>query len=223
MGCARQLCRRSGTLVCIPRRVAATTSLDRKDRRLDLSTPPIEPLRAVITRLEKARIACALGGSGLLAALGLVDRVGDWDVTVEASLEDLQSLFSDREGEPHGSSGVHADHKLVLPDEKIELIARFAFRVPEGIVRIPTLVTRRWNEIPIGSPEAWAVAYAIMGELEDSARRRERADHLWRYLEENGSDPEVVRRLLQEPLPRMIAARLDTLRGVGGNPAKNQG
>jgi hypothetical protein len=174
-------------------------------------TPPLEPLRRALARLAAAGIPHALGASGLCAALGLVDRVNDWDVTCEASLPELVALFHEEPHATFGNSGCHADHKLNLEGGTIELIARFAFFVPGGVVRIPTRVSRRWQELPVGSPEAWAVAYALMGELEDSARRRERAALLFGWLEAHGADAPTVRELLAQPLPDSIAARLSAL------------
>jgi hypothetical protein len=91
-------------------------------------------------------------------------------------VESLAATVSGRAFTRHGNSGGHADHKLTFDAEKVELIARFAFFVPGGVVRIPTVVTGTWNGLPIGSPAAWAAAYAIMAEQENDARRAERAD-----------------------------------------------
>jgi hypothetical protein len=176
-----------------------------------LATPPFAPLQAVSARLASAGVAHALGGSGLCAALGLVDRVNDWDVTCDADLDALATIFAGQPHERFGNSGCHADHKLNLEGGGIELIARFAFFVPGGIVRIPTIVTRTWQGVPVGSPEAWAVAYALMGELEDSQRRRDRAALLFAHLAGHGADAATVRVLLAQPLPEAIAERLRAL------------
>ena len=176
--------------------------------------PPLPPLLETLARLERAGIPHALGASGLCAALGLVDHVNDWDVTCEADLDTLAALFADRPHERFGNSGCHADHKLNLEANGIELIARFAFFVPGGVVRIPTRVTGRWNGAPVGSPEAWAVAYALMGEFDDVAqreRRRARAETLFAWLAEHGAEPAAVRELLAEPLPAELATRLGAL------------
>ncbi len=179
-----------------------------------IAHPPLEPLLAALARLERGGIPHALGASGLCAALGLVDRVNDWDVTCDADLATLEALFAGEPSRSFGNSGCHADHKLCLNDGGIELIARFAFFVGGGVVRIPTRVTRRWNGVPVGSPEAWAVAYALMGAYDDEAhreRRRTRADLLFGWLEEHGADATVVRELLAQPLPPALAARLGAL------------
>lgn len=176
--------------------------------------PPLAPLRAVLAKLAAAGIPHALGASGLCAALGLVGRVNDWDVTCDADLARLEALFADEPGESFGNSGCHADHKRTLHGGGIELIARFAFFVDGAIVRIPTVITREWNGVPVGSPEAWAVAYALLGELDDEAlraRRRTRAEALFGWLAAHGTDPGIVRALLAEPLPAKLAARLSAL------------
>ena len=179
-----------------------------------LTLPPLEPLHRALARLASAGVPHALGGSGLLASLGLVDRVNDWDVTCEAELDALAALFS---GEPHerfGNSGCHADHKLNLEGGAIELISRFAFFVPGGIVRIPTIVSGEWNGVPVGSPEGWAIAYALMGSLEGSQRRIERADTLFAHLAARGADAAAIDLLLAEPLPADLVTRLSTLRSA---------
>lgn len=176
--------------------------------------PPLEPLRAALARLAAAGVPHALGASGLCAALGLADRVNDWDVTCDAELETLETLFADEPGESLGNGGCHADHKRILRGGEIELIARFAFFVDGGIVRIPTRVSRHWNGLPVGSPEAWAVAYALLGELDDEprrVRRRARAGSLFGWLAEHGADAGAVRELLDQPLPPALAARLAAL------------
>jgi hypothetical protein len=173
--------------------------------------PPIEPLRRALARLEAAGVPHALGGSGLLAALGLVDHVNEWDVTCDADLDRLAEIFAGQPHERFGNSGCHADHKLNLEGGGIELIARFAFFVEGGVVRIPTRVTARWRELPVGSPEGWAVAYALMGELENAPRRTERAELLFAHLAAHGADADTVAYLLAQPLPKTLAARLAAL------------
>lgn len=179
-----------------------------------IAHPPIEPLREALATLAGAGVPHALGASGLCAALGLVERVNDWDVTCDADLATLEALFAGEPGESFGNSGCHADHKRNLRGGEIELIARFAFFVPGGVVRIPTVVTRAWHGVPVGSPEAWAIAYALMGAFDDEAhraRRRERSELLFGWLDANGADPGTVARLLAEPLPADLAARLAAL------------
>ena len=173
-----------------------------------LVTPPIEPLREILAMLERAGLPHAIGASGLLMALGLVDRVNDWDVTVDADVETLAATVSGRAFTRHGNSGGHADHKLTFDAEKVELISHFAFFVPDGVVRIPTVVTGTWQGLPIGSPAAWAAAYAIMAGQENDARRAERAERLFDWLAMAPQPDPGLDLVLAEPLPESIAERL---------------
>ena len=173
--------------------------------------PSLSSLQDAVGRLRGAGIPCALGGSGLLAALGLVDHVRDWDVTAEGDLAAIAALFADRPHELAGNSGIHADHKVMLPGEDLEVIVNFAFDVEGPVLRIPTIVSGSWHGVPLASPEAWAVAYALMGEYEGVAQRRARADLLFAHLEKNGADPDAMRLLLAQPLPEFLVRRLIAL------------
>ena len=124
-----------------------------------METPPIESLQRVFQRLTAAGVTCALGGSGLLASLGLVDRVRDWDITAEGDVAVIAALFADLPCELAGNSGIHADHKVMLPGESAEVIVNFAFAVEGPVIRIPTLVAGTWNGVATASPECWAAAY----------------------------------------------------------------
>jgi hypothetical protein len=173
-----------------------------------LTTPPLEPLLALVARLEAGGIRCALGGSGLLAALGLTVTAHDWDLTADAPLEQLVPFAGGWPFETAGPGGVHADAKLRFPAHSIEIIARFAFHGPRGVIRIPTVVTGRWRGVPLGSPEAWLAAYHL---LERPANR----DLLLGHLRTRGHDDGVVQMLLAEPLPGELAEMLASLRDRG--------
>jgi hypothetical protein len=154
--------------------------------------------------LERAGIVVALGGSGLLAALGLTDAVRDWDLTTDAGLDPVLAALAGEPVEHQGSDELHADQKLMLAGGTIEVILGFAFHTERGVVRIPTVVTGRWRGLPLGSLEAWAVAYHLLGRPEKSAT-------LWRALDSRGADRAVVARLLREPLAHGLARRLGEL------------
>ncbi|MBI1798240.1 MAG: hypothetical protein HYR73_00970 [Candidatus Eisenbacteria bacterium] len=173
--------------------------------------PPLDPLLEIGARLDRAGIVWALGGSGLLLALGLVDRANDWDLTCGEPADRVATIFEDIAHERSGASGVHADEKIVFTAERTELICRFAFFTPAGVTRIPTLVSARWRGVPLVSPEAWAAAYALMGELESSAQRRERGQVLFTHLARTGANREVVEQLLEQPLTPWVRARLREL------------
>ncbi len=167
--------------------------------------PTREPLEAVAARLRAAGIPFALGGSALLHAIGLESRVGDWDLTTDAEVDDVALALDDLEPARHGHSGVHADHKLVCFGGTVEVICRMAFFTPGGIVRIPTVATATWEGHPVGSPAAWAVAYALMAG--EKAGYESKAERLFAWTV--GRITEAERSALaREPVPAAIAARL---------------
>ena len=166
--------------------------------------PLLEPLLEVHRRLEQAGIAHALGASGLLHAHGLEDHVGDWDINTDAGHDVLDPLFADLAPVKFGSSGIHADSKLQMFDASVELIVRMAIVAEGKVVRIPTLPRTTWNGVPVGSMEAWAVSYALLG-------RTEKSERIFTMLGRFGANAEDVARMLEEPLPAALAARLRAL------------
>lgn len=163
--------------------------------------PPIEPLLEVASILRRAGVGFALGGSGLLRALGLAESVGDWDLTTDADLDMVCRILRGFPQERFGPSGIHADHKLRLRSGAVELIVGMAIRAGGAVCRIPTVPRGEWRGVPLASPETWAVAYSLLG-------RDEKADLLFGRLRALGCDPAVVARLLREPLPAALAGRL---------------
>ncbi len=178
--------------------------------------PPFVLLEDASHRLTAAGVTHALGASGLLYAHNLVDHVGDWDVTVEGDRAAIEPLVADLAPRFVGSSGVHADSKLVLHDGQVELILLFAFRVGERVARIPTIVAGTWRGIPLGALEPWAVAYTLLG-------RTAKAELLFERLERDGVDPVAREIVLAEPLPDALVARLRRIatrpRAVGTAPS----
>jgi len=169
-----------------------------------LVTPPLVGARDIVARLEAAGIEVALGGSGLLAALGLARIVRDWDLTTDAPRAAVESALVGLAWMDKGSDALHADEKLMFPSLALEIIRGFAFFVPGGVVHVPTRVTGRWNDLPLGSPESWAVAYSLLG-------RDEKRDLLLEWLRTNGASRTAVEALLAQPLPDPIAAALHAL------------
>jgi hypothetical protein len=168
------------------------------------ATPDPAPAIELVATLRGHGIDAALGGSGLLESLGLETHVRDWDLTTDVSEDEVRRAVSGRTFGHSGNNGVHADSKLVFEDGPIDLIVRFAFFGDAGIVRIPTVVTGEWRGIPVGSPSGWAVAYAMMG-------RAEKSERLFAHLERTRADRAGVERLLAQPLPPALAARVRAL------------
>src|SRR5438093_2354480 len=168
------------------------------------SWPPLAPLRAVVGRLESAGLVCALGGSGLLASLGLADSARDWDLTTDQPLVRVRDALCELDHDLVGPNRAHADTKLQLAGGLIELIVGFAIRSGDAVIRLPTIVTGRWIGVPTGSPEVWAAAYDLMGRLEKSSL-------LFGWLEKRGAEGAAISRLLLQPLPQELRERLEGL------------
>jgi hypothetical protein len=165
------------------------------------SSPPLALLRDWVARLEGQGVEVALGGSGLLAALGLADTIRDWDLTTDAPYARALAAVAGADAVAHGSDDLHADRKLALAGGVLELIVGFAFHGARGVIRVPTLVSARMDGIPIGSPEAWAVAYHLLG-------REAKSEALLDHLERRGAARDTIARLLLEPIPHTLAERL---------------
>lgn len=173
--------------------------------------PPLRLLQAAGERLDRAGIEWGLGGSGLLFALGLGDHVGDWDLQTDASPEDCERACVDLPNERWDHNGCHADHKLVLWGGEAEIVIRFAFATPRGVVRLPLVPSGRWHGVPLASPEAWAAAYALLAELEGPISRADKSERLLEHLRRHGADRATLDRLQTQPLPLALAARLAAL------------
>lgn len=167
--------------------------------------PELQPLLALTRTLGAAGIECALGGSGLLHSLGLIDQVRDWDVTTDAPLEPVrQALAAFPLTSPgHGGAAFATGFRLALTADgaDIDLMGSFAIRTSAGVCRLPTIVAGSWEGVPTGSPEVWAVAYRLM-------ERHPKADLLSEYLRTHGARGATVRRMLAEPLPSALQAEV---------------
>jgi hypothetical protein len=143
---------------------------------VSLRTPPLSGVRAAVAALEAAGLEVALGGSGLLAAHGLVERVGDWDLTTDASFDAvLEALalgevpvFAARDGAP--DEAPHASEALLSLAGGVDLIIGFAL-LDDGGARIPlpTRVSGRWNDLPLGDLSVWEQAYNLLGRTDRAA------------------------------------------------------
>ena len=172
------------------------------------SLPPLFALDAVARALDEAAIEWALGGSALLHGLGLARHVGDWDLTTDATPEAAAAALGALSPKFHGNLGIHADHKLTCFDGAVEVICGFAFFGGRGVIRIPTRITGRWRGYPLGSPEAWTVAYTLL--IAESPARAAKAEALFEHLREHG-DASRIRAMLAQPLPEALAERLQQL------------
>ena len=146
-----------------------------------LEHPPLEPVRSIVAALEQSGMPVALGGSAVLAWLGLTDRVRDWDVTVEGDPVEVARVL--------GRGGLEVDDRTSrdLPfasrarltvdaeDHEIDVIVGFALRRGNEVVRVPVRVAGHWKGLPVAEPADWRLAYQLMG-------RFDRADALGAFL-----------------------------------------
>lgn len=150
-------------------------------------TPSTTAVKAVLAALAARGAPAAVGGSGLLAALGLVDRVRDWDVTTDADARLVRAALDDT-GLPYRSAavrdGLYATREryvVAAADHEVDVIVGFAVRVPTPaadeteLVSFPTRVSGHWHDLPVADPAVWARAYRLIG-------RPARAELLERWL-----------------------------------------
>jgi hypothetical protein len=136
---------------------------------MPLTTPPLSGVRAAVAALQTAGLEVALGGSGLLAAHGRVDRVNDWDLTTDAPVDTvLEALltaeipvFAARDGAP--DEAPHASRALFSLPGSVDLIIGFALLDESGTrIPLPTQVTGHWNNLPLGDLATWEHAYTLL-------------------------------------------------------------
>ncbi|WP_456278431.1 hypothetical protein [Bacillus sp. AK128] len=161
-------------------------------------------LQKITDKLEQHQINYALGGSGLLYSLGLGNRVGDWDLTTDASLEEVTDALYPL---PYnliscGDYPFGTKFKLLFDtNPEIEIIGGFSIYHEDKLCTLPTIQAFRWKEIYVNSPVVWYVGYMLMGRIV-------KANLLKTYLINHGADHEAVRILLREPLPDYITKEL---------------
>lgn len=143
-----------------------------------LQLPPREGLDRLLSVLRGQGWQPAVGGSGLLVALGLGTVAHDWDVTVDAPAEAV-IVALDRAGLTYRdgtrTDGVYGTDRCLKVHDQLDLMVNFALRGPDGLEPLPTRVSGTWRGLPLADPVVWARAYQLLG-------RAEKADRLQRWL-----------------------------------------
>lgn len=124
--------------------------------------PEFSKLEALSSKLSRAGIVHALGGSGLLSYLGLPVDVNDWDITTEAPLQDVAKALGDYEYRKLAQDGVFKSEyalRLKLGHSDADIIGSFAVLDEQQTVSIQTTVTGYWESVPVGSPSEWLKVY----------------------------------------------------------------
>ncbi len=149
-----------------------------------VQTPPLAAVVAVVNALQAQGAVAAVGGSGLLAALGLVDWVRDWDVTTDAPTQTVQAALSatglpvDPAPAGQGSYATRARFAVRGVAHDVDVLVGFALRDHGHVVPLPTRVTRTWRGLPIADPMVWLRAYRLLG-------RQDRADLLQHWHDQS--------------------------------------
>jgi len=126
--------------------------------------------RRVLDCLECHGLVGAIGGSGLLAALGLTRVVHDWDITTEGAPSSVEIALTDA-GYPYrstsaggGNFATTALYTIDAVSHEVDVIVGFAFRSEGRRVDLPTRVTGLWRGLPLADPSVWEQAYRMMGQ-----------------------------------------------------------
>lgn len=180
--------------------------------------PDTQRVRSVLSIFHEDGLGVGLGGSGLLHALGLTEVVNDWDLTTDEPLDSVMKVLKGFKVvlKSDESETFCSDYILTLPEEGIEIIGGYTIRCGSDLCRLPSIRGGTRGDIPIASPEVWAVAYHLMGRLEKS-------ELLFGYLKRTGVRRGVVELLLKEPLPKGLRGRLVGMLGLSPpNESANQ-
>lgn len=148
-------------------------------------------LAKVVRALDGAGVPCALGGSGMLCARGLLSaaHVGDWDLAVPAeALAAVQAATAPwLRGAGHRPSEVWATDWMATLDvdgTTVELLGGLALKV-NGVRRpVPLQTSGHWQvegvTVPLAPLDVWYAIYchykpekaaAIAPALSEAARR----------------------------------------------------
>ncbi len=132
--------------------------------------PGLAVVRRVVTSLEERGLDAAIGGSGLLAALGLTDVVRDWDVTTDGPASTVEAAlgsagFPYREC-PAGEGDFASAARYVVDggSHEVDVIVGFALRLDGRTVELPTRVSAMWCGLPLADPVIWEQAYRLLGD-----------------------------------------------------------
>ena len=111
----------------------------------------------------------ALGGSGLLVALGLAEIAHDWDLTVDSPDDAVREVLDEggfRFSDGTGGDPLYATRRRFVidgGDHSIDLLVGFALRSADQVVPLPSQVTGSWRGLPLADPVVWEQAYVLLG------------------------------------------------------------
>lgn len=140
-----------------------------------VSRPPLEPVSRLIREMRSRGAVVSVGGSALLAWLGLISEVRDWDLVVEADEETVSAAIAAAglvATDVTRSDGAYASRRCLRLDGgtySIDVIVDFCLRRGETVVRLPGKSIGEWHGLPMGDPEVWRTAYELLGRHDRAA------------------------------------------------------
>jgi len=135
----------------------------------DQLIPSLSALKLFSQMLSSQNIPHALGGSGLIFALGGSCTVHDWDLTMHTTWDKLQNALNDIPHQYLKCDGIFATDfrcNLNFLDANFDLMNAFAIKDQNDIYRMPLKVTGHWNGVPLGCPEEWIKVYGLINRPE---------------------------------------------------------
>jgi tRNA-Thr(GGU) m(6)t(6)A37 methyltransferase TsaA len=175
-------------------------------RQSGLRGETVRALAAVGAAFEAAGIPYQLGGSGLLFACGLADRVGDLDLQVPAEARDrvaavLERLsgMAPRFSEPtpgRFASAWRCRHRI--GEQDLDLVGGQTVRLDGREVALPVAPEGEWQvggvSVPLSSLEQCWLVYRAAGKPERAALLEQEAGRraIERFLRSVGLDPAAV-------------------------------
>ncbi|MEU6115888.1 hypothetical protein ABZ840_15355 [Streptomyces sp. NPDC047117] len=144
-----------------------------------MRTPPVDVVMRVVRSLRARGMEPALGGSGLLVALGLTEIAHDWDLTVDSPEAAVREALDDggfRFSDGTGGDPLYATRRRFIIDgggHSIDLLVGFALRSADEVVPLPSQVTGSWRGLPLADPVVWERAYVLLGRPKKAAALRQ--------------------------------------------------
>ena len=140
-----------------------------------IAHPPTDTVAAIVGTLTERGFPVAVGGSAVLASLGLIDQVRDWDVTCEGDPDEVAQVLDalgvswtapQSAGRPFATG---ARYVVDAGDHELDVLVNFAAWDGDRIERFPVRTSTTWLGLPIADPDVWTNAYRLIGRPERAA------------------------------------------------------
>jgi hypothetical protein len=174
----------------------------------------LSALETIVKALNETPICWAVGGSFLLQQSGFPAEPKDLDLLVDeedaaSSHKFLSRLGSFKQGQPKAPFCTRHFYTYTIHGVQVDVISGFRIEHEEGIFRFPFDIQsishkRQLHsgiEIPFSALEDWFVLYSLMPSSSKQAKAKQIKQHL---LANPTEHPELLRRLLQNSLPRAL-------------------